>query len=87
MLLFWHQVKAIHSLLSSDIWPDKQIKSIMEVYLQFFVNWEYNDKARLYLIAEFVYNNAENGSTNYISFKFHSTIIFVFPMRLKSILI
>ena len=41
----------------------------MEVYFQAFVNFEQNDWARLFLMAEFAYNNAKNVSTSYTFFE------------------
>ena len=41
----------------------------MEAYLRAFVNFEQNDWARLFLIAEFAYNNAKNASTSYTPFE------------------
>ena len=41
----------------------------MEAYLRVFVNFEQNDRAKLLLMAEFVYNNAKNASTGHIPFK------------------
>ena len=41
----------------------------MEAYLQAFVNFEYNDWARLLPITEFAYNNANNWSTGHAPFK------------------
>ena len=43
--------------------------STMEAYLQTFVNFEQNDWARLFLIAEFAYNNAKNANTGHIYFE------------------
>ena len=45
--------------------------SIMEAYLQAFVNFEQNDWARLPPMAEFAYNNTKNASTGHISFEFN----------------
>ena len=41
----------------------------MEAYLQAFVNFEQNDWARLFPMAEFAYNNAKNASTGHTSFE------------------
>ena len=41
----------------------------MEAYFQVFYNFEQNDWARLFLIAEFAYNNAKNASTGHILFQ------------------
>ena len=43
--------------------------SIIEAYLRAFVNFEQNDWARLFSIAEFAYNNAKNASTGHIPFE------------------
>ncbi len=41
----------------------------MEAYLRAFVNWEQDDWAILLPMAEFVYNNAKNTSTDHTSFE------------------
>ena len=41
----------------------------MEAYLRVFVNFEQNDWARLLLMAEFAYNNANNANTGYTPFE------------------
>ena len=41
----------------------------MEAYLQAFVNFEQNDWARLFPMAEFAYNNAKNASTGHTPFE------------------
>ena len=41
----------------------------MEAYLWAFVNFEQNDWAKLFPIAEFAYNNAKNASTSYTLFE------------------
>ncbi len=41
----------------------------MEAYLKAFVYWEQDDWAKLLLMAEFAYNNANNASTGHTSFK------------------
>ena len=43
--------------------------STMEAYLRAFVNFEQNDWARLFPMAEFAYNNAKNASTNHTPFE------------------
>ena len=43
--------------------------SIMEAYLQAFVNFKQNDWARLLPMAEFAYNNAKNASTSHTPFE------------------
>ena len=43
--------------------------SIMEVYLQAFVNFEQNNWVRFFLMAEFAYNNAKNASTGHTFFE------------------
>ena len=43
--------------------------SIMEAYLQAFVNFEQNDWTRLLLMAEFAYNNAKNASISHTPFE------------------
>ena len=51
---------------------DKQTKkqnSIMKVYLRAFINFEQNDWAQLFPMAEFIYNNVMNASTGYTSFE------------------
>ena len=47
----------------------KRQKSMMEAYLQAFVNFEQNDWARLLPMAEFTYNNAKNASTGHTPFE------------------
>lgn len=41
----------------------------MEVYFQTYINFKENNLARLFLMAEFVYNNVKNASTSYMLFK------------------
>ena len=41
----------------------------MKAYLRAFVNFEQNDRARLFLITEFAYNNAKNASNGHTLFK------------------
>ena len=43
----------------------------MEAYLQVFVNFEQNDRAKLFLMDEFAYNNIKNASTIYISWELY----------------
>ena len=43
--------------------------STMEIYLKVFVNYKQNDWARLFLMAEFTYNNTKNASTGHTSFE------------------
>ena len=43
--------------------------SIMEAYLQAFINFKQNDWAQLFLMAEFAYNNAKNTSTGHTLFE------------------
>ena len=54
--------------------------STIEAYLRAFVNWEQNDWARLFSMAEFAYNNAKNASTDHTPFKlncgFHPRVFF-----------
>ncbi len=47
----------------------KRRYSIMEAYLQVFINFEQDDWVRLLPMAEFAYNNAKNASTSYTPFK------------------
>ena len=42
---------------------------MMEAYLQAFINFEQNDKARLLPMAKFAYNNAKNLSTGHTLFE------------------
>ena len=52
----------------------------MEAYFQAFVNFEQNDWARLFPMAEFAYNNAKNASTSYTAFelncKYHFRVFY-----------
>ncbi len=41
----------------------------MEAYLRAFVNFEYDDWARLLPMAKFAYNNAKNASTSHMPFE------------------
>ena len=43
----------------------------MKAYLRAFVNFEQNDWARLFLIAEFIYNNTKKATTGHIFFEFN----------------
>ena len=47
----------------------KKQNSIIEAYFQVFVNFYKNNWARLFLMAEFAYNNAKNASIGYTPFK------------------
>ena len=47
----------------------KQQNSTMKAYLQAFVNFKQNNRAKLLLMAEFIYNNAENASTGHTPFE------------------
>ena len=58
--------KAFHPQIDSQ--TEKQ-NSTMEARLSAFVNFEYNNWARLLLIAEFTYNNVKNASTGYTLFE------------------
>ncbi len=54
--------------------------STIEAYLRAFVNWEQDNWARLFLMAEFAYNNAKNASTGHTPFELncghHSRVSF-----------
>ena len=41
----------------------------MEAYLQVFINYEQNDRARLFPMTEFAYNNTKNISTSHTFFE------------------
>ena len=62
--------------------------SIMEPYLQVFVNIEQNDWARLLPMVEFVYNNAKNARTGHTPFelncKYHPRVSFEENTNLRS---
>ncbi len=45
--------------------------STIKVYLQTFANYEQNNWARLFLIAEFAYKNVKNIGTGHIFFEFN----------------
>ena len=47
----------------------KRQNSMIEAYFWTFVNFEQNDWAWFFPMAELVYNNTKNGSTSHISFK------------------
>ena len=47
----------------------KKQNSIIEAYIQAFINFEQNNWAKLLTIAEFAYNNAKNASTGHTSFE------------------
>ena len=47
----------------------KRQNSIIEIYLWAFVNFEQNDWARLFSMAEFAYNNIKNANTGHTPFK------------------
>ena len=55
-----------------------QQNSIMEVYLQAFVNFKQNDWVMLLLIAKFAYNNAKITSTRHTIFKLNCGTILTF---------
>ena len=52
----------------TDSQTERQNNTI-ETYLQAFVNYEQNDRARLLPLAEFAYNNAKNTSIGYTPFE------------------
>ena len=58
----------------------KHQNSIIEEYLQAFVNIEPNNRIKLLLIAKFAYNNAKNASTGHIFFElncgYYPTVFF-----------
>ena len=74
---FWSSLcyfLGIKRRLSTAFHPqtDGQIEkqnSTMEAYLQAFVNFEQNDWARLFPMAEFAYNNAKNTNTGHTLFE------------------
>ena len=76
-LKFWSSLcyfLGIKRRLSTAFYPQtdgqtKRQNSMIEAYLRVFVNFEQNNWARLLLIAEFVYNNAKNTSTNHTHFE------------------
>lgn len=43
----------------------------MEAYLQVFINFKQNNKAKLLLMAKFAYNNTKYASINHTLFKFN----------------
>ena len=57
----------------------KRQNSTMEAYFRAFVNFEQNNWARLFPMAEFVYNNGKNASTGHTSFElnfgYHSRML------------
>lgn len=71
-LLFFYFLKIKQNLLtafySKSNSQTKKQNSNIEVYLQLFVNFKYNNWARLLLIAKFVYNNAKNSSISHMLF-------------------
>ena len=71
MLFLWHQAETLHRLPSTDRRSDQKQNSMIEAYLQAFVNFEQNDWAWFLPMMEFAYNNAKNASTGHISFKFN----------------
>lgn len=44
---------------------------MVEAYLRAFLNWKPNDRARLYPMANSVYNNTKNVITDHTPFKLH----------------
>ncbi len=69
MLLFKDQKKLFTTFHSQTDGQNKRQNSMIEAYLRAFVNWEQYDWAKLLLIAEFAYNNANNGSTGHTLFE------------------
>ena len=55
----------------TDGQTEKQ-NSTIRAYLRAFINYEQNDLARLFPIAEFAYNNGKNANSNYTSFELNS---------------
>ncbi len=74
---FWSSLcyfLGIKRKLSTAFYPQtdgqtQRQNSIMEVYLQAFVNFEQDDWARLLPMAEFAYNNVKNANTGHTPFK------------------
>ena len=62
--------------------------SIMEAYLRVFVNFKWNDWARLLPIAEFAYNNAKNANIRHTPFKlncgYHLRMLYKEDVDLRS---
>ena len=62
--------------------------STMEADLRAFVNFEQNDWARFFSMAEFIYNNAKNASTGHIFFelncRYHPCIFYEQDLNLRS---
>ena len=54
--------------LQTDDQMERQ-NSIMEAYLQAFINYEQNGWVRLLLMTKFAYNNAKNANTDHILFE------------------
>ena len=84
---------SIKQKLSTAFYPqtDGQIErqiSMMEVYLQVFINFEQNNWIQLLLIAKFANNNAKNISISYIPFKlnceYYSYIFYKKDLDLQS---
>lgn len=52
----------------------------MKGYVQVFVNFAQNNKARLFLMAEFAYNNGKNASTSHrlfeLNYKYHLYVLY-----------
>lgn len=54
----------------------KRQNSIIELYLQAFVNCKHNNWAKFLPMMEFIYKNTKNDNTGYISFTFNSGYYF-----------
>ena len=72
LLLYYFQ--GIKRKLSTAFYPQtdsptKRQKSMIEAYLQTFINFEQNDWAQLFFMVEFAYNNAKNTSTSHLYFE------------------
>ena len=72
-MLFW----GIKSKLLSTFYPsiDSQSKRqnyIIEVYFYIVVNFEQNNWAKLFSIAQFIYNNTKNAGTGYTPFELNT---------------
>ena len=66
----------------------KRQNTMMEAYLQAFVNIEQNDWARLLPMAEFAYNNAKSASTSFMPFElncgYHPWVFYKKDLNLRS---
>lgn len=70
-ICYFREIKQkLSAVLNLQIDSENEIQnSIMNAYLQTFINYKSNQQIKIIQIAEFIYNNRKNTSTNSTAFK------------------